>query len=118
MDLPIDCQLKLFDNTSVPILTYGSEVWGYGVLSTAEKVQTDFMKYILNVKKSTPHVMLYGELGRFPIYLTIKRKIISFWSKLLLGKSSKLSSRLYSILYGDFSTRSFDFPWIHNVKVE
>ena len=25
--LPIDCQLKLFDNTSSPILTYECEVW-------------------------------------------------------------------------------------------
>lgn len=116
LDLPIDCQLKLFDNTIVPILTYGSEIWGYGDLSIIEKVHTDFMKYILNVKKSTPHVMLYGELGRFPISLTIKKRTISFWSKLLLGKISKLSSRLYSILYDDFSANSFDFPWIHNVK--
>ena len=74
------------------------------------------MKYILDVKKSTTHVMLYGELGRFPISLTIKKRIISFWAKLLLDKDSKLSSKLYSISYGDFSTNSFDFPWIGNVK--
>ena len=53
LDLPIDCQLKLFDKTTVPILTYGSEVWGYGDLSIIKKVHTDFMKYILDVKKST-----------------------------------------------------------------
>ena len=29
LDIPIDLQLKLFDNTVLPILTYGSEVWGY-----------------------------------------------------------------------------------------
>ena len=28
LELPIDCQLKLFDNTIIPILTYGCEVWG------------------------------------------------------------------------------------------
>ena len=73
LDLPIDCQLKLFDNTIVPILTYGCEVWGCGDLSTIDKVQTDFFKHILHVKTSTPHAMLYGELGRFPISLTIKK---------------------------------------------
>ena len=31
--LPIDCQLKRFNNTFVPILTYGFEIWGYGYLS-------------------------------------------------------------------------------------
>ena len=29
LDLPLDLQLKLFDNTLLPILTYASEVWGY-----------------------------------------------------------------------------------------
>ena len=29
MDIPIDLQLKLFDHTVLPILTYACEVWGY-----------------------------------------------------------------------------------------
>ena len=29
LDLPFDLQLKLFDHTVLPILTYASEVWGY-----------------------------------------------------------------------------------------
>ena len=52
--LHVDCQLKLFDNTVVPILLYACEVWGYGDLHLIEKVHTDFMKYILSVKKTTP----------------------------------------------------------------
>jgi len=52
--LPVDCQLKLFDNTVVPILLYACEVWGYGDLHLIEKVHTDFMKHILSVKKTTP----------------------------------------------------------------
>ena len=116
LELPIDCQLKLFDNTIVPILTYGCEIWGYGDLTIIERVHTDFMKYILNVKKCTPHIMLYGELGRFPIAITIKKRIISFWSKLLLDKASKLSHRLYSVLYNNFNNNHYDFPWLQNVK--
>ena len=67
LDLPIDCQIKLFDNTVLPILTYGCEIWGFGDISCIEKVHTDFLKRILHVKKSTPHVMIYGELGRNPL---------------------------------------------------
>ena len=33
LNLPLDCQLKLFDNTVVPILLYACEIWGYGDLS-------------------------------------------------------------------------------------
>ena len=33
LDLPIDCQINLFDSTILPILTYGCEIWGFGDLS-------------------------------------------------------------------------------------
>ena len=45
--------------------------------------------------------MPYGELGRFPIAVTIKKRIISFCLKLLQDKASKLSHRLYSVLYNN-----------------
>jgi len=33
LDLSIEWKLKLFDNTIVPVLTYGCEIWGVGDLS-------------------------------------------------------------------------------------
>ena len=30
LELSIECQLKLFDNLVLPILTYGCEVWWFG----------------------------------------------------------------------------------------
>jgi hypothetical protein len=41
--------------------------------------------------------MLYGELGRYPLNITVKLKILSFWSKLIDGKQSKLSSLIYRL---------------------
>jgi hypothetical protein len=35
--------------------------------------------------------MIYGELGRYPLEIDIKSRIISFWAKLLSGKELKLS---------------------------
>lgn len=35
---------------------------------------------------------------------------------MLLGKSSKLSLRLYSVLYNDSNVNTFNFPWLNNVK--
>ena len=52
-NLCLHIELKLFDSTLLPMLTYGCEVWGLGDLSMIEKVQTDFLKHILYVKKST-----------------------------------------------------------------
>ena len=110
-----DCQLKLFDNTVAPILLYACEMWGYGDLSLIEKVHTDFMKHILNVKKSTPHIMLYGDLGRFPLSIMIKKRIIGFWYK-LTHNNYNLSSILYKILCKDFVVNGKHYGWISNVK--
>jgi hypothetical protein len=95
LDLPIDCQLKLFDHTIVPILTYWCEVWGYGDLSLIEKVHTYFLKYVLHVKKSTPHVMVYGELGRFTLSITIKKRIAGYWYDLVNSNSIQKFISLY-----------------------
>ena len=42
LDLPLDLQLKLFDNTVLLILTYGSEISG------AMKIPTLLKEYIQN----------------------------------------------------------------------
>ena len=63
LSLPLDSQIDLFNKTIKPILLYGCEVWGIGNLDTIERVQLKFYKNILNLKKSTPTFMIYGELG-------------------------------------------------------
>ena len=77
------------------MLTYGSEIWGYENIDILEKVHVKFCKLLLNLKTSTPNFMLYGELGRYPLNITVKLNILSFWSKLIDGKQSKLSSLIY-----------------------
>jgi hypothetical protein len=38
-----------------------------------------FLKIILGVKKSTANCILYGELGRFPIEVFVKSRMIGMW---------------------------------------
>ena len=88
---PLGLQLKLFDNTVLPILTYGSEVWGYENLDIIERIHTDFLRRITKCRKSTPRYILYAETGRYPIEITVKQRMINFWTRLITGKISKLS---------------------------
>ena len=67
LNLSIDCQLKLFDQTILPILTYACEIWGFEKLHMIEKVHIEFLRSIICVNKSTPLYMIYGELGRYPL---------------------------------------------------
>jgi hypothetical protein len=56
-------------------------------------------KLLLNFKTSTPSYMVYGELGKYPLDIDIKVRTISFWSKLISGKQTKLSAIIYKCMY-------------------
>ena len=62
-NLPTDCQWDLFDKFIQPVLLYSYEVWGYEQLEVIEKVHLRFLKFVLNLKSSTPNSMIYGETG-------------------------------------------------------
>ena len=69
----------------LPILTYGSEIWGYENTKQLEKLQ--FCRNILGVRTTTPNFMTYRELGRTPIdILCIKLRIVNFWNRLISNK--------------------------------
>ena len=79
--LPVDILLQLFDATVVPILLYGSEVWGYENNNVIESLHLEFCKYIMKVKKSTHNSIVYGELGRVPLQVFINARMIGFLAK-------------------------------------
>jgi hypothetical protein len=55
---------------------------------------------------STQNYMIYGELGRFPIEIDKKIRMVSFWARLLLGKETKLSYLSYKLLLKKMFTSS------------
>lgn len=113
LNLPIDLQLKLFDHTVLPILTYACEIYSFENLEMLEKVHTSFLRKITNSKQSTPLYMLYAELGRYPLEHIIKMRTIGFWMRILHGKQTKLSYLMYRVLHPDDTVR---YKWTTNVK--
>ena len=67
LSLPIDIQLHLFESMIVPILLYGSEVWGCENVDIINQFQLKFCKMLLGLKQSTSNIMIYGELGITPL---------------------------------------------------
>ena len=72
-----------------------------------EKVHIKFLRSILRVNKSTPLYMIYGELGRYPLEIYIKCKMIGYWSRLILGKPEKLSFKAYQMLSYHFNDNDY-----------
>ena len=81
-----------------PILLYGSEITGFEKSDGLERLCTQFYKIILNLKKTTPNIILYGDLGRYPLDIFVKARMIGFWQRILNGKLDKIAFKLYKIL--------------------
>ena len=74
---------KIFDCRILPILCYGSEIWGYQYWHDVERIQTEFCKFVLGVGQSTSTVAASGECGRLPITVHYHKHVIKYWLKLI-----------------------------------
>ena len=115
-DLPIDLQLELFDAMVLPIITYGCEVWGYKISKDVENVHVTFLKHILNVRKTTCNAMVYGELGKYPVSVHIKTRMLNYWSRLITGKQIKFCFVVYQCLLKLYNENTFRSPWLSYIK--
>jgi hypothetical protein len=59
--------------------------------------------------------MVYGEMGRFPMDIVIKLRMIMFWNS-LIDNSGKLSSVLYKLMLKIHESSPADYKWIKYIK--
>jgi hypothetical protein len=74
---------------------YGSQVWGFHDATAVERVHLQYCKHILKLRKSTCNYFVYGELGRTPLLIERKCKIIKYWLSIVMHKQSTLMGRVY-----------------------
>ena len=82
-------QLQMFDCLFVPIVLYGSEIYGYEKSDIIESLFLQFYKMIMSFEKSTPNAILYGELSRYPADILIKSRVIGFWKDYFVIRETK-----------------------------
>ena len=97
-----------------PILLDGSEVLGYENYEVIEAFHFRYCKMMLHLKPATPKVMVYGELGRHLMEISVQTRMISFWAKVVCGKEDKLSHKFYKILYYLSDQGIFQTQWLNS----
>jgi exonuclease III len=101
--------MKLFDAMIVPILLYGSELWGLSDIRIAnnnslmtnilkkdylyEKLHTKFCKRVLMVGVHTTNMGVLAELGRFPLSYNMLSRSIKFYLKVLSAQDNSLLAK-------------------------
>ena len=116
LDLPIDIMLELFDQLVIPVLLYGSEIWGFDVIRDLEVFHMKFCKQILKFNKSTANCMVLGELGRYNLEKYISNRMINFWCSLEHSGENKLSGIIYRVLKVLYNENVYQSPWLKKIK--
>ena len=72
------CLMQLFDAFVGSILSYANEIWGLTKNKELEGIQLNFCKRLLNVSYSTSSLAVYGELGRYLLYVLRHISIVKY----------------------------------------
>ena len=111
-----DMICRLFDKLVTPVMLYACEIWGFHASLAIERVHLRFCKWLLKVNNATTNEMIYGELGRFPMIISRKIKIIKYWVKIVCGKSCILVKEIYSVLFNATLINIHVVNWASFVK--
>ena len=66
-EVAVETQLQLFNTMVLPIINYGSEVWGFYKAEKLDTLYLGYMKCLLGVRKSTPSSFVYKEMKILPL---------------------------------------------------
>lgn len=108
--------LELFDKLVSPIMSYGSEVWGFIRADNIERIHTQFCKKVLGVKKSTQNDFVYGELGRHECIVNRYYQIIKYWLKVVESDDTKYVWQIYNAQKADIELNRNINNWANNVR--
>ena len=89
---------KLFDAQIVPVMPYGSELWGCFDCPNVEKVHMYACKRILDLSSQSPNHMVYGELGRHHLCVLASTRCVKYWLRLNKLSSNRYVRMTYNIL--------------------
>ena len=90
---------KIFDCQIQPILTYGSEIWGLAQdQEIIERVHLSALKRFLGVNSKSPRHVIYGETGRYPLYVNTYARCLKFWLRLTSMDRNRLPNKAYRML--------------------
>ena len=95
-DIPVKVWLKLFDAKILPILLYGSEVWGFHEGNDIEIVHNKFCKYLLSLGHSVSNAAVRGELGRHTVRVHRLSRIILYWIKIIKSSNNHYLKLCYN----------------------
>ena len=108
--------IELFDKLIKPILHYGAEIWGFSNAIVLERVQMQFFKNVLGVKRSTQNDFVYGEVGILDLKTVRLASVIKYWFKILTCDNTKYIKCIYDMMLNDLEAYPNKQNWASSVR--
>lgn len=113
-NIDISSAFKVFDGKIMPILMYGSEIWGLHNGENIEIVHNNFCRFILKVHNNASTLAVRGELGRFTVRTVRLARVVKYWLRLLSLPQQRLTSICYAFQYQEAENNKS--CWANDVK--
>ena len=97
-DMSYASYFKIFDTIVLPILLYGSEIWGYKHYDCIEKVRYRACKQFLQISQNTANTAAVGECGRYPIFVHQVLRCVKFWFQLVNMENHRYPKKCYNVI--------------------
>ena len=89
---------KIFDSKVQSVLLYSAEIWGLSRLDSIERIHLMVCKRFLGVPLKALNNMIYGELGRYPLFVNSSVRCLQYWFRLLEMDQNRLPKQAYKML--------------------
>ena len=92
--------------------------WGFIQVNAVERVNLQFCKKFLGVKKSTctQNDLIYGEYGRTSLLVNRQYFIIKYWFKILNCNENKYIKYIYKMMLADLEEYPNKINWAYLVN--
>jgi len=88
------------------MLLYACEVWSISRPANIEKAHLFACQRLLSVSDKTPNYMVYGETGRYPLYINSTISSLGYWFKLSKMPMTRFPKQAWIMLENSLDTNT------------
>lgn len=102
--IPYVVFVKLLYCQIMPCVLYGAEIWGLKEVPDIEKEHVFALNKYLNISSQTSNIMVYGETGRYPLFVLTAVKAVIHWLRVVTMSRERYTRKAYNMLVNMDST--------------
>ena len=95
-DLGFQTFSKLFESGVIPILDYGSEIWGFNKFKISNITQNKAIRYYMGVHRFEPTAIFQGDTGWLSCKSIRYLNMIRFWNRIQGMSNDRLTKQIFN----------------------